>query len=184
MDKIKETKSAGIVLYDRNGHVLLLEQYGKSWSVPKGHVEEGEEFGEAALRELKEETSIDMWSGEFFASGLNLLGPTHRYKRESMGGAKELKTIYLFPLFIMEESIDNLVLKSDDPAITNYQWIAQEHLKLMAMGVDSLPRQLVGDVWLTEVDARAIIKCLAGLVLMINPNLRWAIKDEYRFATR
>lgn len=175
--QIKETKSAGIVLYDRTGHVLLLEQYGKSWSVPKGHVKEGEELDEAALRELKEETSIDMWSG-------NLLGPTHRYRRESMGGAKELKTIYLFPLFIREESMDNLVLKSDDPAITNYQWIAQEHLKLMAMGVDSLPRQLVGDVWLTEVDARAIIKCLAGLVLMVNPNLRWAIKDEYRFATR
>ena len=177
--QIKETKSAGIVLYDRTGHVLLLEQYGKSWSVPKGHVGEGEELGEAALRELKEETSIDMCYRHW-----RYWGPTHRYKRESMGGAKELKTIYLFPLFIMEESIDNLALKSDDPAITNYQWIAQEHLKLMAMGVDSLPRQLVGDVWLTEVDARAIIKCLAGLVLMVNPNLRWAIKDEYRFATR
>jgi isopentenyl-diphosphate delta-isomerase len=49
---------AGFVLVNPRGDVLVVSQQGKSWSLPKGHVEEGEETINAAMRELAEESGI------------------------------------------------------------------------------------------------------------------------------
>lgn len=54
--------SAGGVVYQRTqkGLELLLirDRFGR-WTLPKGHLEEGEGYGEAALREIREETGIE-----------------------------------------------------------------------------------------------------------------------------
>lgn len=45
----------------RRGHRFLLTQerkYGSSWSIPGGRVEAGESLGEAAVREVFEETGV------------------------------------------------------------------------------------------------------------------------------
>lgn len=59
-DKLKI--SAGIVLILNNSKILLAHPTKSKWlqtySVPKGGVEEGEGWIDAALRELKEETSL------------------------------------------------------------------------------------------------------------------------------
>lgn len=51
----------GVVIF--KGKILLLYKKYKNkydgWVLPKGTVEEGEEFQETALREVKEETSVD-----------------------------------------------------------------------------------------------------------------------------
>ena len=55
-------KSCGIVLLNSN-KVLLLQHPDTTtsghWDFPKGHIEKGEDEIQTALRELKEETSID-----------------------------------------------------------------------------------------------------------------------------
>ena len=60
--KSKLALSAGLVIIQDN-KMLLLHPTGapwkKSYSIPKGHVEEGEGILEAALRESKEEAGID-----------------------------------------------------------------------------------------------------------------------------
>src|SRR5689334_22966745 len=58
----KEQCYGVIVVYNNGKENLFLvlqqkDQYG-TWSVPKGHHEEGETDRESALRELKEETGI------------------------------------------------------------------------------------------------------------------------------
>ena len=61
---MKYEKSCGAVVVDRFGgeyRVLLIRHVnGGHWSFPKGHVENGENETETALREIKEETGLDV----------------------------------------------------------------------------------------------------------------------------
>lgn len=54
-------ESAGAILFTQEGgvrrYVLVMEKNG-SYGMPKGHVEPGETYAEAALREIREETGI------------------------------------------------------------------------------------------------------------------------------
>ena len=86
------TESAGGVVVNAEGRVLVVSQHGTSWSLPKGHLEEGESALEAALREIREETGVTQL--EF----VRPLGSYSRYRIGADGGEdrSELKTIHLF----------------------------------------------------------------------------------------
>jgi ADP-ribose pyrophosphatase YjhB (NUDIX family) len=108
------TESAGGVVLDTGGRVLLVSQHGTSWSLPKGHVEEGESLLAAARREIYEESGV---------SQLELLRPLGSYTRPRLGrdggeDASELKTIHLF-LFRTSET----VLKPVDPENPEAAWV-------------------------------------------------------------
>lgn len=68
---MKQIHSAGIVVYrtQKNSiEYLLIQHEGgtEHWDFPKGKLEEGEDELQAALRELKEETGLDVIvQGEF-----------------------------------------------------------------------------------------------------------------------
>ena len=53
-------RNAGVVVFNKQRKVLLCRRNDikDSWQFPQGGIEEGETAGEAALRELKEETSL------------------------------------------------------------------------------------------------------------------------------
>ena len=62
---MKREKSCGALVYrvTSNGQKELLfikHRHGAHWSFPKGHVEEGENEVQTALREVKEETGLDI----------------------------------------------------------------------------------------------------------------------------
>ncbi len=52
-------KACGCIIMN-DDKVLLIKQNQGFWGFPKGHVEEGETEEETALREVKEETNIDV----------------------------------------------------------------------------------------------------------------------------
>ena len=56
---MKQEKSCGAIVVD-NGKVLLIKHVLGHWDLPKGHVENNETETETAIRELKEETNIDI----------------------------------------------------------------------------------------------------------------------------
>lgn len=66
---MKTERSCGAVIYrivDRQALFLVLRHAAGHWSFAKGHVEPGESEVETALREIKEETGLDVSIDENF----------------------------------------------------------------------------------------------------------------------
>lgn len=59
--------TVGIFIFNSKGEILLLElhKWPGAYVVPGGHVELGERIEEAAVREAKEETGLDIYNLEF-----------------------------------------------------------------------------------------------------------------------
>lgn len=111
------TESAGGVVVNAEGRVLLVSQHGTSWSLPKGHLEEGETPLEAARREIREESGV---------SRLEMVRPLGSYSRHRLGAdggedRSELKTIHLF-LF----KTDANELAPLDPDNPEARWVERE----------------------------------------------------------
>lgn len=59
MDNMKKEKSCGcVVIKDRK--ILVIYQIDGFWGFPKGHVEKNETELQTAIREIKEETNLDV----------------------------------------------------------------------------------------------------------------------------
>ncbi len=62
--------SGGIVWNKLKG-IVVVNQNNNSWSLPKGHVEEGEDNLAAAIREIKEELDLDLDENQIVYIGEN-----------------------------------------------------------------------------------------------------------------
>lgn len=56
----KHILSAAAVILNKQGEILLIKGPLRGWEMPEGQVEEGESLKEAAIREVKEESGIDI----------------------------------------------------------------------------------------------------------------------------
>jgi len=56
---MEKEKSCGCIIVDNN-QVLLVKHNGGHWGFPKGHVEKNETEEQTAIREVKEETNLDV----------------------------------------------------------------------------------------------------------------------------
>lgn len=112
---MKQTQSAGGVVLNPKGQVLVVNQRGKTWSLPKGHVDPGEDVLTAARREIYEESGV---------KDLTLIKKLGIIERESMstdGTEKEQKTIHIF-LF----TTDQMDLQPQDPHNPEAKWVEKE----------------------------------------------------------
>ncbi len=100
MRRVEEVSAGGLVV-DRGGGdpraalIGRLDRRGRLlWSLPKGHLEEGETAEDAAVREIREETGIegrvlaslgtvDYW---FVAENRRIHKTVHHYLLEASGG--------------------------------------------------------------------------------------------------
>lgn len=57
---MKQEKSCGAIVINQNNKILLVHHNAGHWDFPKGHVEKGETEEQTAIREVKEETNIDI----------------------------------------------------------------------------------------------------------------------------
>jgi ADP-ribose pyrophosphatase YjhB (NUDIX family) len=96
--RVEETSAGGLVLdHDQSRAALIgrLDRRGRLlWSLPKGHLEQGETAEAAAVREVAEETGIvgeviaalgviDFW---FVADGRRVHKTVHHYLLRRLGG--------------------------------------------------------------------------------------------------
>jgi ADP-ribose pyrophosphatase YjhB (NUDIX family) len=133
--RVDEVSAGGLVV-DSTGKLGLLigrrdlkDATGKRilWSLPKGHIEEGETPEEAALREVQEETGIvsviekslgviDFW---FMAGGKRIHKTVHHYLFRESGGLlaaqeSEVDEVAWFPL---AEIVDRLAYPDEKKLI-------------------------------------------------------------------
>ena len=57
---MQQEKSCGCIVLNSNKEVLLVHHNKGHWDFPKGHIESGETEVQTAIREVKEETNIDV----------------------------------------------------------------------------------------------------------------------------
>lgn len=57
---MKQEKSCGAIVINKNNKILLVHHNAGHWDLPKGHIENGETEEQTAIREVKEETNIDI----------------------------------------------------------------------------------------------------------------------------
>ena len=109
-----KTETAGGVVISKKGKVLLVNQRGNSWSLPKGHIEEGEDAKTAAIREIEEEAGITR------LIFIKDLGSYSRYKigLDGRDDTRELKHITMFMF-----STDELKLSPQDPNHPEARWV-------------------------------------------------------------
>lgn len=111
---MRKTHSAGGVVTNDEGKVLVVSQHGTSWSLPKGHIDPGENPLEAARREIYEE------SGVRDLELVRELGTYERHKIGANGGEdrSELKAITMFLFRTKEKS-----LRPVDPENPEAKWV-------------------------------------------------------------
>jgi len=57
---LQDTNNTAGILIKYNDEYMLCQRSSGKWSIPKGHIQKGEQPLEGALRELEEETSIQL----------------------------------------------------------------------------------------------------------------------------
>ncbi len=112
-----ETHSVGAIVLNRQGMVAVVEQPNKVWSLPKGHIEEGEEYLDALRRELYEEAGIEEF--EFVKD----LGSYRRCKigLDGKDDPREEKVIHLCLCRTAQEEI-----APTDPTHPSAKWVAKQ----------------------------------------------------------
>jgi ADP-ribose pyrophosphatase YjhB (NUDIX family) len=112
--------TAGGIVYRKNPkevEILLIQDAKDRWTIPKGHIEEGEQAKETAEREIKEETGLEE------LRVLNWLGKINfKYRRQ------QSLVLMTTDIFLVEAKGDTNKLKPED-WMNGIKWFtAQEAL--------------------------------------------------------
>ena len=119
MNTTKYVECAGGIVINNKKEVVVVNQNHDSWSLPKGHIDEGENKLTAAKREIFEESGIKK---------LEFIKPLGYYSRYRIGldgndDKSELKKIFIF-LFKSSQSI----LKPIDSNNPIAKWIRYKNV--------------------------------------------------------
>lgn len=131
------TNSAGGIVISPKGKVLVVNQHGTSWSLPKGHVEPGEDTLTAAKREIYEESGV---------TDLELiedLGEYQRY-RISKRGSEDISELKIIHIYLFRTS--QIDLKPVDPENPEAIWVDKYYV------VNYLTHQKDREFFLSVID--------------------------------
>jgi nucleoside triphosphatase len=114
-DQIFPEPTVGVFIFNQKGELLLLKSHkwpGK-YVVPGGHVELGERLEEAAIREAKEETGLDIYDLKFINFQQFIYDPSFWKQRHFIFFDFACKTDSP-EVVLNDEAEDHIWLKLDD----------------------------------------------------------------------
>jgi 8-oxo-dGTP pyrophosphatase MutT (NUDIX family) len=127
----KRVDAAGGLVKNEKGEMLFIFRLGK-WDLPKGKLAEKETPGEAALREVKEETGLL----ELRITG-SLSSTFHIYTRK---GKQILKQTWWFE---MEAKSAQSLIPQMEEEISEVRWVGREDLKTVLSNTYESIRELL-----------------------------------------
>lgn len=112
-------EAAGGVVRNSNGEILAIKRLGK-WDLPKGKVEKGENFKEAAIREVEEECGI---------SNVKITASLHpTYHTYWLNNNRILKETHWYEMTY--EGNEPLVPQAEE-GITEVRWIKPSEMEMV-----------------------------------------------------
>lgn len=117
---MRQTHSAGGVVVGPHGKVLVVNQNGDSWSLPKGHIDPGEDARTAAEREIAEESGITQLT--FVAE----LGQYQRYKIGKGGQGDDTSNLKTITMFLYKTGQTELA--PTDPHNPEAKWVSPQEV--------------------------------------------------------
>ncbi len=111
------TESGGGVVIGPDHKIVVVNQNGNSWSLPKGHIELGEDEITAAQREIYEETGIK-------PENLQIVKKLGTYERCKIGldGGDDLSETKVIHIYLFQTS--QRELSPLDPENPEARWVA------------------------------------------------------------
>ena len=122
------------VIKNNNGEILIVKRHPKSktdpemWELPGGKVEKGEHFADALVREIKEETNLDVNVGDFCEAVQN----DYMHKR----------TVQL--MMYLEDGEGSVKISDEH---TEFMWVSMEKIKTLEIST-SLEKLLEKKNWM------------------------------------
>ena len=133
--KLPLRRGVGIVLLNKENKVLVAKRIDNPknfWQMPQGGVDEGEDFYHAALRELKEETSIiSVKLIKEIKNKFTYILPDHLIGIIWKGKFKGQKQKWFVMRFIGDELEINI--KTKHPEFLDLKWVDLEDLTKIAV---------------------------------------------------
>lgn len=139
-ERARERIEAGLewgvgALIEREGRVLLVREDGR-WLLPGGEVEPGESHAEALIRELREETGLEISPGDLRA--VTEVDLVHEGERAG------------FCFAIYEATLDPATADGSGPAVTDDPGLADEEIEAVewfeTLPEDTLDRELIEEL--------------------------------------
>ena len=128
-------KGVGIILLNDENKVFVAKRIDNPknfWQMPQGGIDEGEDYYEAALRELKEETSVvSIKLIQEIDKKLTYILPDHLIGIIWKGRFKGQTQKWFVMRFIGNESEINI--KTKNPEFLDWKWIDLEDLPKIAV---------------------------------------------------
>ena len=128
-------KGVGIVLLNKENKIFVAKRIDNPknfWQMPQGGIDEGEKYYEAALRELKEETSVtSVELVEEIDKKLTYILPDNLIGIIWKGRFKGQTQKWFVMRFIGNESEINI--KTKNPEFLDWKWIDLEDLPKIAV---------------------------------------------------
>ena len=125
----------GIVVLNNQNKIFVAKRIDNPknfWQMPQGGVDEGEDYYEAALRELKEETSIvSVELVQEISKKLTYILPNHLVGIIWKGRFKGQKQKWFVMRFLGNESEINI--KTKHPEFLDWKWIDIDELPKIAV---------------------------------------------------
>jgi nucleoside triphosphatase len=136
-DQIFPEPTVGVFIFNQEGEMLLLKshKWPDKYVVPGGHVELGERLEEAAIREAKEETGLDIYDLKFVIFQQFIYDPAFWRQRH-------------FIFFDYACKTDSLKVELNDEA-EDYVWVGLDaalHLPLDSYTRTSIEKIIEGNL--------------------------------------